>query len=87
MQYIRAALSVAPSVIAGEYVPQEWRVLFLSEEEMRLNTRASMIEQAQAWVGRNEADGSVKSIIDTPVVRDIEHHRHEHQPHAPREGI
>ncbi len=65
MQYIRAALSVAPSVIAGEYVPQEWRVLFLSEEEMRLNTRASMIEQAQAWVGRNEADGSFKSIIDT----------------------
>ena len=65
MQYIRAALSVAPSVIAGEYVPQEWRVLFLSEEEMRLNTRTSMIEQAQAWVGRNEADGSFKSIIDT----------------------
>lgn len=65
MQYIRAALSVAPSVIAGEYVPQEWRVLFISEEEMRLNTRASMIEQAQAWVGRNEADGSFKSIIDT----------------------
>ena len=65
MQYIRAALSVAPSVIAGEYVPQECRVLFLSEEEMRLNTRASMIEQAQAWVGRNEADGSFKSIIDT----------------------
>lgn len=65
MQYIRTALSVAPSVIAGEYVPQEWRVLFLSEEEMRLNTRASMIEQAQAWVGRNEADGSFKSIIDT----------------------
>lgn len=65
MQYIRAALSVAPSVIAGEYVPQEWRVLFLSEEEMRLNTRALMIEQAQAWVGRNEADGSFKSIIDT----------------------
>lgn len=65
MQYIRAALSVAPSVIAGEYVPQEWRVFFLSEEEMRLNTRASMIEQAQAWVGRNEADGSFKSIIDT----------------------
>ena len=65
MQYIRAALSVAPSVIAGEYVPQEWRVLFLSEEEMRLNTRASMIEQAQAWVGRTEADGSFKSIIDT----------------------
>ncbi|MFR1522816.1 MAG: GH25 family lysozyme [Coprococcus sp.] len=65
MQYIRAALSVAPSVIAGEYVPQEWRVLFLSEEEMRLNTRASMIEPAQAWVGRNEADGSFKSIIDT----------------------
>ena len=65
MQYIRAALSVAPSVIAGEYVPQEWRVLFLSEEEMRLNTRASIIEQAQAWVGRNEADGSFKSIIDT----------------------
>lgn len=65
MQYIRAALSVAPSVIAGEYVPQEWRVLFISEDEMRLNTRASMIEQAQAWVGRNEADGSFKSIIDT----------------------
>lgn len=65
MQYIRAALSVAPSVIAGEYVPQEWRVLFLSEEEMRLNTSTSMIEQAQAWVGRNEADGSFKSIIDT----------------------
>lgn len=30
-----------------------------------MNTRASMIEQAQAWVGRNEADGSFKSIIDT----------------------
>lgn len=64
MQYIRTALSVAPSVVAGEYVPQEWRVQSLSEEEMRLNTRESMIEQAQAWVGCNEEDGSFKSIID-----------------------
>lgn len=65
MQYIRAALSVAPSVLSGEYVPQEWRVRFISEEDMCMNTRNSMITQAREWLGDNEADGSFKHIIDT----------------------
>lgn len=65
MQYIRTALSVIPSALTGEHVPQEWRVLFISKGEMLLNTRESMVEQAREWVGLNEADGSFKPIVDT----------------------